>query len=383
MTNKPNPKDSRFINFLGGYNLLYALTVAILLCVFILLLNSISFVFNPINVVIMSIATPMLLAIIFYYMFVPLVDYLYTLRVPRSIGAAISIILLIILFVVSFGLAIPIIVNQITSFAKAIPGLVNNLVNILEKYSSSAEFQVYYKQAIDWINSSLNGIAQQLLQTLTTTIQGISSIISTVSSVLIALMTFPIFLMFLLIDGRQFKNQFLQLFPSQTRLELDTLLKNINLKVGAYIKGRLFVSFLVGAYYFITLTIIGMDYTFVLAFLAGLLSLIPYLGAVIALVPLIIVALTKSTITAILTLIIWGFAQILDGNILGPSIIGRNLNIHPLMIIIVLIGSGSFLGVVGMIIGIPVYAILREIFMFFFKKYKKRYVRFFNDNNEY
>lgn len=382
MPHKDKFTSSRFINFLGGYNLLYALIVSVLACVVILLLNMVSFIFTPILVVITSVLTPMLLAIIFYYMFVPLVDFLYLHNVPRTIGASISILLLFILIIAGFGLAIPIIVNQIISFAQAVPTFANNLVAILEQYIQTAEFQSYYQQIIHWITNSLNDVAQQLVITLSSTVQGITTILSTISSLLIVLLTFPIFLLFLLVDGRNFKNNFLYIFPTETREDIDQLTKRINLKVGAYIKGRLLVSFLIGVFYFVTLSILKVDYSFVLALLSGVLSLIPYLGAIISLVPLLIVSLTQSTLTAIIVLIIWGIAQVLDGNILGPSIISRNLNMHPLTIMIILIGSGSLLGIVGMVIGIPIYAILREIALFFFDKYQKRYIRFFKDTHD-
>lgn len=379
----PNkPKSTPFIHFLGGVNTLFGLIVLVLSIILIYLLGTISYMFNPFFVMLTAIGTPLILGIIFYYMFIPLVDKLEEWKVPRSVGAIISLLLLIGLFIGFVGVAAPIIVGQIVAFAQALPIIINNFISILQRLSATYEFQSYYNQIIDWVNNSLSSIVNQFLLTLGSTLQGLSVILSALSNVIIILMTFPIFLFFLLIDGRSFKNNFLKWFPQDTREEIDNLFHQINKQVGGYIKGRLLTSFLIGVYFFIAYSVIGLNYTFVLAFLAGLLSLIPYIGSLIALVPVFIIAATQSSFTVILVLILWGFGQILDGNVLGPIIIGKNLNMHPLTIIVVLIGFGTLMGISGMIMGIPIYAISRIFIKFLFTKFKRRYARFFNDNGQ-
>lgn len=377
MPDNQKPSETNFMKFSGGFNLIFVLITLLLIALLIFVLSSISFIFNPIIVLVTSIMTPMLLAIIFYYMFVPLVDFLEDHNISRSLGATISLVLLILLAIVSIGLAIPIIINQITAFTYAVPGIVENFVNVLQEQAQTSELQQYYRQIIDWVNNSLTDIAQQLLQTLGSTLQGLTGIISAISGFLLSMMTFPIFLYFLLLDGRRFKNQFLTIFPSSARDEINQLTHNINFQVGAYIKGRLLVSLFVGVFHFLGFSIIGLNYAFVLALLAGILSLIPYIGPFLTLVPTIIVALSQSYLIAGGAILVWGIAQVLDGNILGPSIIGKNLSMHPLTIMIVLIGAGSLMGVSGMIVGIPLYAIIKVIVTFLFTLFKKRYMFFF------
>lgn len=382
MLDPKKSKSTPFINFLGGVNILFGLVVLVLSSILIYLLGTISYIFNPFFVILTSIGTPLVLGIIFYYMFIPLVDKLEEWKVPRSLGATISLLLLVSLFIGLVGIAAPSIAQQIVSFAQALPTIINNFIGILQRLSSTYEFQSYYNQIIDWVNNSLSSIVNQFLSTLGSTLQGLSAILSALSNVVIILMTFPIFLFFLLIDGRSFKNSFLTLFPQDTRVEIDNLFHQINKQVGGYIKGRLLTSLLIGVYFFIAYALIGLNYTFVLAFLAGLLSLIPYIGSLIALIPAFIIATTQSSVTVILVLILWGVGQILDGNVLGPLIIGKNLNMHPLTIIVVLLGFGTLMGVYGMIMGIPIYAIVRIFVHFLFTKFKRRYARFFNNSEQ-
>ncbi|MBS4770462.1 AI-2E family transporter [Carnobacteriaceae bacterium zg-C25] len=375
-----NKKTTPFIEFLGGINLLFGLVALVLLSISLYLLSTISYIFSPIAVVMASIGTPLILAIVFYYMFVPLVDKLESFKVSRSLGASLSLLILLSIALLLIGIAIPTIVEQVVAFAQALPTMINNFSEVLQRISSTYEFQSYYNQIIEFVSNSLSDIVNQFLSTLGSTIQGLSAILSAVSSVVIALLTFPIFLFFLLIDGRRFKNTFLKLFPHHNRSELNTVFRKINQQVGGYIKGRLLTSFLIGVYFFIAFSICGLNYAFVLAFLSGLLSLIPYIGALIALIPALIVAITQSTLITIGVLIVWAIGQVLDGNILGPLIIGKNLNMHPLTIIIVLLAAGTTMGIVGMIIGIPIYAIMRIFVEFVFNKFKKRYNHYFGSS---
>lgn len=371
-------KESNFISFMGGINLIFTLILILLISIIFYLLSTISFIFVPLFSIITPILTPFLLAIIFYYMFVPLVDYLDSKKVPRSIGALFSLIILIILFFTMFTYIIPLIITQITTFINAVPNLITNFTSTLEIYSKNPEFQIYYAQMISLINEHLLNIANQMLSTVGTTLQGISTILSVISSFLFTIMTFPIFLFFMLIDGRTFKNLFLNIFPISIRNDINHMTRDINFHVGAYIKGRLLVSLLIGIYYFVIFKIIQLPYAFILALTSGLLSLIPYLGAIIALVPILMISATQSLLSMIICLVIWSFAQILDGNILGPIIIGKNLKMHPLTIIIVLIGAGNMMGITGMIIGIPVYSALKILISYLFKRFKIRYKKYFN-----
>lgn len=371
-------KESKFISFMGGINLIFSLILMILITAIIYLLSTISFIFTPVFSIITPILTPFLVAIIFYYMFIPLVDFLNNKKVPRSIGALIALLILMVSIFTVFTYIIPLIITQITTFINAVPSLITNFTNTLEVYSKNPEFQIYYTQIINWLNEHLLNIANQMLSTVGTTLQGISSILSVISSLLFTLMTFPIFLFFMLIDGRTFKNLFLTIFPIGIRNDINRMTRDINFHVGEYIKGRLVVSLLIGIYYFILFAIIQLPYAFVLAFIGGLLSLIPYLGAIIALVPILMIAATTSLVTIIISLFIWSFAQILDGNILGPIIIGKNLKMHPLTIIIVLIGAGNIMGITGMIIGIPIYSSLKIISSYIFTRFKLRYKKYFN-----
>ena len=96
-------------------------------------------------------------------------------------------------------------------------------------------------------------------------------------------------------------------------------------------------------------------------------------------IPAIIIALTTSWVMVLKLLIVWAVVQFIDGNLVEPNIMGKNLNVHPLTIIIVLLVLGDLLGFVGLVLGVPIYAISRVIATFVFRKFKQRYNKYYGD----
>lgn len=115
--------------------------------------------------------------------------------------------------------------------------------------------------------------------------------------------------------------------------------------------------------------IIGLDYSLVLASVAMLTNVIPFIGPFIAIIPALIIAFLTSPFMALKVLIVAVIVQQIDGNITSPYIMGRNLDIHPLTIILLLLVAGSLGGLLGMIIAVPVYAVLKVILSHAYRLY--------------
>ena len=117
-------------------------------------------------------------------------------------------------------------------------------------------------------------------------------------------------------------------------------------------------------------SIIGLNYGIVLGVLAGFLNVIPYLGSFLAMVPAIIVGLVDSPIMLIQVLIVFSIEQFIEGRVISPQILGSNLSVHPVTIMIVLLTAGKVFGLVGFVLGIPGYAVLKVVFLHVFEWYK-------------
>jgi len=109
---------------------------------------------------------------------------------------------------------------------------------------------------------------------------------------------------------------------------------------------------------------------YLLALLAGVLNLVPYLGSFLAIIPILIIALVSSPAMLVKVIIVFAIEQTLEGRLIQPLILGSKLKIHPVTIIVVLLTAGKLFGIPGVILGIPAYAVMKVIFEHLFKRYQ-------------
>lgn len=348
-----NTRESRLILFFGGKFTIYLLGVIILLFTAIWLYMQIASVFKPLETIFSSLVTPVLVGYIFFYVLYPLVE-LFNKKLPRILAVILAIVVGIAVILAIFIGGIPIIVEQTQHLITSMPGIINNVQNYLNNHADN----VIVKEVVTYVNTSLDvsQLSNKALEIFTAFAQ---SAASTLSSMAVVVMTAPFVLFFLLKDSAKFHKYLMGKLPRKMKKPVEDTLKEIDIKVGSYISGQMLVSLCIGVLLFIGYNIIGLEYAISLATIAALLSIIPYLGPAIAIMPAMLVAASTSWIMVLKMLVVWGVVQFLEGNIISPNIMGRSMLIHPLTVIFVLIIFTNMLGIVGAIIGIPLYAILK------------------------
>jgi predicted PurR-regulated permease PerM len=121
------------------------------------------------------------------------------------------------------------------------------------------------------------------------------------------------------------------------------------------------VAICIGVLLFIGYLIIGLDYALLLAIIAMVTNVVPYLGPIIAIIPAIIIAFITSPFMLVKLAIVWAVVQLLEGKVISPQIMGRSLDIHPITVIFVILTAGNLFGIVGIILAVPGYAVLKVI----------------------
>lgn len=186
------------------------------------------------------------------------------------------------------------------------------------------------------------------------------------------LITIPIMLFYMLADGDKFIpfiNRFV--FPSRTK-EVNELAARMNKTISRYIDGQFIEAMFVMTFITVGYLIIHQPFAPILGIFSGLCVLIPYVGPYIGMLPSLFIAMTISGQQVLAVLAVVLIVSQLDGNLIYPNVIGRNLKIHPLTIIIILLSAGNIWGLFGMILGVPIYAILRTLFIFIYNLYQLR-----------
>lgn len=372
---------SRFMKFIGGRDLFYGLILLILIGIVIFIYNKISFVFHPLIVIFSTVAPPVILAFIAYYLMNPIVNLLEKLRIKRIWGIIIIILGISGLLTGVILLSAPAIETQVKGLIQNFPSYLAQMGEGIESFFEHSFLGPYYEQGYKWVIATLSDLPNQIGDYLGKTYEGVVNIANTVTQVVVVMITFPIILFFLLKDSAQFKNYSLRLLPPKLRGEVNQILTNMDVQVGSYIRGQIIVASCIGILLFIGYSIIGLDYAITLAVIAAITSVVPYLGPTIAISPAIIIAIVHSPFMLLKLAIVWAAVQFLEGNFISPNVMGITMKIHPLTIIIVLLVGGNLFGLVGMVLGIPGYAILKVIVVHLFSKFKLRYNHYYGEEH--
>ncbi len=375
---------SRFMKFVGGRDLFYGLILFILIGIMIFIYHKITFIFYPLIVIFSTVAPPVILAFIAYYLMNPIVNLLEKLRIKRIWGIVIIILGISGLLTGVILLSAPAIETQVKGLIQNFPSYLTQMGEGIETFFEHSFLGPYYEQGYQWVLGTLSDLPNQIGDYLGKTFEGVVNIANTVTQVVVVMITFPIILFFLLKDSAQFKAYTLRLLPPKLRGEVNQILTNMDVQVGSYIRGQIIVASCIGILLFIGYSIIGLDYAITLAIIAAITSVVPYLGPTIAISPAIIIAIVHSPFMLLKLAIVWAAVQFLEGNFISPNVMGITMKIHPLTIIIVLLVGGNLFGLVGMVLGIPGYAILKVIVVHLFNKFKLRYNRYYGeDDGEY
>ncbi|WP_342434131.1 AI-2E family transporter [Neobacillus sp. FSL H8-0543] len=361
-----------FKNFILNNRFVIFLMILLLIGLNILVFNKVSFIFTPIAVLIKTIILPIILSAIVYYLLVPIVDFFDRKGIKRIYSIIVLYLIIIGIITILIVLVIPFLRDQVMRLIESFPNLVNDVERMIEQVIGSQ----FLNQVQQTLNINVSDLAiqfsNQSANILDTTFTGVGNIIGSVTKTVMAIITVPFILFYLLKDGKKLPNYMLGFLPTFMRNHTFTVLKEMNKQISSYIRGQIIVSFCIGFLMFIGFEIIGLDYAPVLALIAAFTSVVPYLGPAIAITPALIIAVVTSPYMLLKLIIVWTVVQLIEGKFISPQIMGRNLHIHPITIIFIIIIAGNLFGVVGILLAVPGYAILKVITTHLFKYFQMR-----------
>jgi len=372
-------KNTRWIKFLGGSNVLYTITVGLLLCIFIITMTKLDFIFGTLAVIISNILMPVIIALLLYYLFNPAIDFMERHKIKRVWGIVILYASVLLLLGGGVVLVIPLLENQISTLTETFPLFIDNFIDFVKTFVDDFSGNEIADNVISQVEGFVDSFSADIGNYVSEGLTRFSSVVTSITSVVMTIVIAPIILFFLLKDAEKFTNGVLAVTPPKWRADLIRVATEINVKVGSYIKGQLVIAVANGVMIFIGFTIIGLEYSGILGLAGGILSLVPYIGPTLTFIPALIIALLTSWTEVFLLIVVWIVVQFVEGNFVEPNIMGRQLNIHPLTIIIILLIMGDLLGLFGLVFGVPIYAILRVIVNYIFQKFKLRYNKYYGD----
>ncbi|MDG1178242.1 MAG: AI-2E family transporter [SAR324 cluster bacterium] len=184
-----------------------------------------------------------------------------------------------------------------------------------------------------------------------------------VGSVFTLFLTFMV-AAFILVDTERILSFWRSLVPKKYHLRYNDLLKSLDRGLNGVVRGQLMICLINGILTFIGLLMIGVPFAFTLGLVAMVFSLIPIFGTILSSIPIVIMGLTISLGTGLLALAWILLIHFIEGNFLNPNIMGTSAQIHPAIIVFVLVTGEHMAGIAGALLAVPVYSILQTFFFF-------------------
>src|SRR6185295_8671389 len=194
--------------------------------------------------------------------------------------------------------------------------------------------------------------------------EAVGTVFSAVASViggLFGLLTILILTFYILIEAGNLRERMLHLFPARERKRVDTMSRDITIKVSAWLGGQLLLGAIIGSSSAIGLWLLGIPFFYVLALISGVGELIPVVGPVLSAIPAILIAATVSLKKVLLVIVFFIVQQQFENHVLVPKVMQRQVGVSPVTVIVALLIGGKLLGIVGAILAVPTAAILMVV----------------------
>lgn len=337
-------------------NKYFKLTVwALLIALLLYLLSQLTFILNPIGTVLTIVLLPILIASLFYYILRPLVRFLVSKNVHKtiaSLGVLLVLAGLIVFLVIYAGGTIQ---EEFSSFYETLIEYVQQAQEKAKELMEQDEFWIF---SLEDIESRLTNSAEMVFGVLGENLFGWIGNITTFTTILILI---PVVVFFLLKDEKHFYDKTISLISPENQIRTIAMLKDMDNALSMYFVGQLIVAFFLGVLTYVGYLIIGLPNSLFLATFTMFTSIIPFLGPLLGILPAIFIAWTVDLFMVAKVIIVLAVTQQLEGNVVRPQIMGNRLEIHPLLIIFLVIISITLYGFIGAFFAIPFYAILRII----------------------
>lgn len=271
----------------------------------------------------------------------PSVAFLERRRWPRILSVSV-------IYLIIIAITLLLIVPIMPFFISQVQNLIANFPIYFEKAAQTLGFHIQYSNfnpAGSFENLSTNIIL----------------ITSTVFGGIVSFFTIIVISFYLVLYHDRFEKLIIHMFPKEGRENAQVVFNDIENSLGKWVRGQLVLSISVGLISWIFLQLIGVPYAFPLAFIAGVLEIIPMIGPVLSAIPAIIVAITISPSLALATAAGYLVIQTIENNVLVPKIMQSAVGLNPVVTIIAILVGGTLLGIWGALIAVPFFAMLMII----------------------
>ncbi len=301
------------------------------------------------------------------YFLDPLADRLQRIGLNRALSVAVIAVFVVIIFIIMALLVVPTLTSQATALIDTAPQLLRKLeVFVTERFPQVADADSALRQSLPAIGESIKERGGQMLET-------VLSSVSSLINVLVLFVIVPVVAVYLLYDWDRMVARIDDLLPREHAPTIRYLAREIDKTMSGFIRGMGTVCLILGTYYAGALMLAGLQFGLIVGFAAGLLTFIPYVGALVGGLLAIGLALFQfwgDWLSIGIVAGIFVLGQVIEGNLLTPKLVGNSVGLHPVWLIFALSVFGALFGFVGMLVAVPVAAAIGVITRYATARYK-------------
>jgi predicted PurR-regulated permease PerM len=262
-------------------------------------------------------------------------------------------------------LLIPPILFEISNFINALPEYITSAAKNLGIISTRAQLDDFNRELVIFFRDRLGYFAQ-----------GAYSVTVNIFSATLGLVSILVFSFYLMLEKEKLEETLVRKFPfihSRQRRDLIEIINQIEIKLGAWARGQAALCLIIGLVTFIGLTIIRVPYALPLAFIAGILEIVPIIGPIISAIPTILVVLSADFLEQpykpLFVIFLYALIQQLENSLIVPQVMKRAVGFSPIISILAIMIGGSLLGIAGALLAIPFLATVLAILEYYTHKH--------------
>lgn len=317
-----------------------------------------------------EVLAPFVISFVLAYFFAPFVSWMETLKIKRDIGALIALTIIALVLVLVSVTILPLLYLQFVEIIHIAMNHKDDLHILITKISENETIKKLdltsnIKEGLEKFSSELLSFFRVILEKV---IHSGFVAVNTISLILIV----PLAFYYFLADWPKLVNALYSCVPPKLLTKVKSLMLDIHTTMSGYIRGQTLVCLIMAMFYSIGFTIIGLNSGFALGLFCGIVTFIPFVGAIFAfLVSSLICFIQFMSMTKLVILVIlFAVAQFIEGHFLVPNLVGKRVNLHPVWIIFGLMAGANLFGFIGVLIALPLTAFISVLVKFTLNEYR-------------
>ena len=300
----------------------------------------------------------------------PIVNWLERHRVPRGAGALIGLIVVMVGLILLFALVIPMVTGQLIDLLRDAPSKFSALgawvvrmeskYAVVEHLNDIVQLDSIFTAAQDIVNQALSGLLAAVRD-------GIVPMVNNIASTVFTVFLGFVLAFWLACDYPRINEEICRVLPEGKADDYRLMVAVVSRSVGGYLRSTVINSVIQGFLAFVGFTIVGHPYAGAMGVLSGVLNIIPVVGPSISAALASLIALVYSPIMALWTMVMAMLSQNITDNVIAPKINQSTMQVHPVLSLTALVVGSTFGGAAGMIVALPLVAVIKSLFIFYFE----------------